>query len=137
MIVVDAGPLVAAAATRDRHHHRCIEMLSRSLDALVVPALVVTEVAYFLSDRIGPHAELAFARSLEQGELLVEPVEPADWPRIVELQGQYIDLGLGIVDASIVAACERLEVETLATLDRRHFGAVRPRHCDAFTLLPA
>ena len=98
--------------------------------------LVVTEVAYFLADRLGPAAELAFARALRAGELAVEPVEPADWPRIEELVSRYHDLPLGIVDASVVATCERLGETTLATLDRRHFAAVRPLHADAFVLVP-
>jgi uncharacterized protein len=48
----------------------------------------------------------------------------------------YRDLPLGTVDASIVAAAERLGITDVATVDRRHFGVVRPRHVDAFTLLP-
>ena len=136
MLVVDAGPLVAAASTRDRNHDRCVALLTHASAPLIVPALVVTEVAYFLGDRIGHAAEQAFARSLRDGELHVEPVEPSDWIRISELLGEYSDLPLGIVDASIVATCERLGVSTLATLDRRHFSIVRPRHREALTLLP-
>jgi predicted nucleic acid-binding protein len=136
MLIVDAGPLVAAASTRDRHHGRCVELLANAPGPLVVPTLVVTEVAYFLADRIGPNAEAAFAASLRAGELLAEPVEPADWDRIVELLDQYADLDLGIVDASVVAACERLGETELATLDRRHFSVVRPRHCPALRLVP-
>ena len=136
MLIVDAGPLVAAAATADRNHERCIALLSQASRPLIVPALVVTEVAYFLGDRIGHRAEQAFARSFSDGELLVEPVEPSDWARIAELLEQYRDLPLGIVDASVVATCERLGVENLATLDHRHFSVVRPRHCATLTLLP-
>lgn len=136
LLVVDAGPLVAAAATRDRNHQRCVALLSQVQGPLVVPALVVTEVAYFLADRIGPGAEQAFARSFREGELVAEPVEAQDWARITELIEQYADLQLGIVDASVVTACERLGVASLATLDRRHFSVVRPRHCDALILLP-
>ena len=136
MLVVDAGPIVAAAATRDRYHAACVSLLASAPRPLVVPALVVTEVAYFLSDRIGDVAERAFARSLARDELLVEPVEPRDWLRIEELLDEYADLPLGIVDASVIAACERLGATELATLDRRHFSVVRPRHCPALELLP-
>ena len=136
MLVVDAGPLVAAAARRDRNHVRCVELLSQATRPLVVPALVVTEVAYVLADRLGRVAEDAFARSLRDGELVAEPVEPSDWTRISELLDAYADLPLGIVDASIVALSERLRATTLATLDRRHFSVVRPRHCSALELLP-
>lgn len=137
MLVVDAGPLVAAAARDDRVHAACRRLLSETPGPLVVPSLVVTEVAYILGNRIGPHAEGAFARSVAAGELLIEPTEPRDWPRISELVDRYADLPLGIVDASVVAACERLGATTLATLDQRHFSVVRPRHCSALTLVPA
>ena len=136
MLVVDAGPLVASAATRDQNHRRCVDLLTEAPPPLIVPALVVTEVAYFLYDRIGPAAERAFASSIRRGELLVEQVEPADWDRIDELLEEYADLPLGIVDASVVVACERLGETKLATLDHRHLAVVRPRHCAALTLLP-
>jgi uncharacterized protein len=136
MLIVDAGPLYAAAARRDRNHRRSVDLLSTAPRPLLVPALVVTEVAYLLGDRIGAHAELAFARSLERGELLVEPMLDSDWPRIAELTEQYKDLPLGIVDASVIALAERRRLDTIATLDHRHFATVKPRHIDAFTLVP-
>jgi len=136
VLLVDAGPLYAAAATRDRNHERCVELLSTAQRPLLVPALVVTEVAYLLGDRIGPHAEVAFARSLERGEILVEPVLDSDWPRIAALTDQFADLPLGLVDASVVALAERRELTTIATLDHRHFATVRPLHVDAFELVP-
>jgi uncharacterized protein len=73
---------------------------------------------------------------LAAGELLLEPVDPADLLRIAELVAVYGDLPLGTVDGSVVAAAERLGATTLATLDRRHFGVVRPAHVEAFELLP-
>lgn len=134
MLIVDSGPLVAAAATRDRNHGRCVDLLSNAEGPLLVPMLVVTEVAYFLTDRIGTAAERAFASALRGGELLCEPVDPADWSRIVQVLDEYAEIGL--VDASVVATCERLGQTKLATLDRRHFSLVRPHHCQALTLLP-
>jgi len=50
--------------------------------------------------------------------------------------GQYRDLPLGTVDASVVATAERLNAREIATLDRRHFTVVRPADIDDFTLLP-
>lgn len=136
MLIVDAGPLYAAAARRDKHHERSVELLSSAARPLLVPALVLTEVSYLLSDRIGADAEVAFVRSVADGELLVEPVLDSDWVRIVELMEQYLDMPLGVVDASIVALAERRGLEVIATLDQRHFRAVRPRHITAFKLVP-
>jgi predicted nucleic acid-binding protein len=136
VLIVDAGPLYAAAARKDKHHEQAVALLSVSARPLLVPALVVTEVAYLLADRIGAHAELAFARALAAGELVLEPVLDSDWDRIAELMEQYLDLPLGIVDASVIALAERRGVDVIATLDRRHFSFVRPHHVEAFTLLP-
>jgi uncharacterized protein len=49
---------------------------------------------------------------------------------------RYRDLPLGTVDASVVAAAERLEVTEIAATDRRHFDVVRPAHVDTFEVLP-
>jgi predicted nucleic acid-binding protein len=136
MLVVDTGPLVATAASDDRDHERCATFLAHARKPLVVPALVIAEVAYLLARRIGQAAEEGFARSFREGELIAEPIEPPDWARIVELLGKYADVRLGTVDASVVAACERLGVVTLATLDHRHFTVVRPAHADGFELVP-
>lgn len=136
MLLVDAGPLYAAAARRDRNHRRSVELLSRAERPLLVPALVVTEVAYLLAERIGAHAELAFTRSIAEGELVVEPVLDPEWQRIAELTEQYLDLPLGIVDASVVALAERHGADTIATFDHRHFSVVRPRHTSTFALVP-
>src|SRR5271155_3323591 len=116
MLIIDAGPLYAAAATQDNDHSRCVELLTRAPRPLLVPELVVTEVSYLLGDRIGPHAEIAFAQAIAGGE------------RIAELTEQYGDLPLGIVDASVVVLAERHAAHEIATLDRRHFAVVRPRH---------
>jgi predicted nucleic acid-binding protein len=101
-----------------------------------VPQLVVTEVAYFIEARLGSRAEAQFIGDLAAGNLLTEPVLPADWIRIAELLLTYHDLRLGTVDASVVATAERLGVTAVATLDRRHFSVVRPKHVRAFELLP-
>jgi predicted nucleic acid-binding protein len=136
VLVVDSGPLYAAAATDDRNHRRSIDLLARAEPPLLVPALVVTEVAYLLADRIGAHAEAAFCRSIADGELVVEPVFDSEWERIAGLVEQYRDLPLGVVDASVVVLAERHRAGAIATFDRRHFSVVRPRHASAFELVP-
>lgn len=45
-------------------------------------------------------------------------------------------MALGTVDASVIAAAERIGITTIATLDRRPVSAVRPRPVEAFTLPP-
>jgi uncharacterized protein len=103
---------------------------------LLVPILVVAEVAYLLGSRLGAESEVRFLGALAAGRLLAEDVAAEDWLRVAQLVARYRNLPLGTVDASVVAASERLGITTLLTLDRRHFGVVRPSHAAAFELLP-
>jgi len=96
----------------------------------------VSEVAYLLATRLGAESEIRFLGDLTSGAFTTEMVHASDWLRVAELVARYSDLPLGAVDASIVAAAERLEAVEIATLDHRHFGVVRPRHAPSFTLLP-
>lgn len=98
--------------------------------------LVISEAAYLLGRELGTDAEIALLGDLLDGQLTAIPVEPSDWARTIDLVWTYRDLRLGTVDASVVATAERLKVRHIATLDRRHFSAIRPAHVDAFELLP-
>jgi predicted nucleic acid-binding protein len=98
--------------------------------------MVVAEAGYLICRQLGPLAEARLYRALAAAELLVESLTVADWARVHELVSGYASLPLGGTDAGVVAVAERLGVTTIATLDRRHFTVVRPRHCEAFELLP-
>jgi predicted nucleic acid-binding protein len=73
---------------------------------------------------------------LASGELHLEATTTGDLARMAELVRTYADFPLGAADASVIAVAERLDVTQIATIDHRHFRVVRPRHCDAFNLLP-
>ncbi len=96
--------------------------------------MIVAEVCYFLNLRAGPAVEAAFLRSINHFEIEAPQVD--DWLRIADLVEQYADFPLGGTDASIIALAERLDTDVIITLDRRHFGAIRPRHVESLRLLP-
>jgi uncharacterized protein len=98
--------------------------------------LVLSEVTYLVRERLHLDAELRLLADLAVGNFIADPVQPTDWLRIGQLVERYADLPLDTVDASVVAAAERLGTTTIATLDRRHFSVVRPKHVAAFQLLP-
>lgn len=134
LAVVDTGPLYAAVDEDDADHERCRAVLEDATRRLVIPALVVAEVTYLIGTRLGADVEARFLKSLAR--LDVEAPSPEDWPRMAELVEQYGDFPLGGIDASVIALAERLEVDTIATLDERHFRAVRPKHRRAFRIVP-
>jgi len=135
-VLVDAGPLYAYVDADDAQHSACADLLATHDGALVIPQLVITEVAYLLATRLGTRAELLFLADIASGAFGTEPVAPADWLRIVDLVARYRDFPLGTVDASVLACAERLGVTTIATLDHRHFAAVIPAHTSSLELLP-
>ena len=100
----------------------------------MVPVLSVAEAAHLIARRAGAPAEARFLADLAAGDFAVEPVHAAGGERTVELVVRYRDMRLGTTGASVVAAAERLGITRVATLDRRHFAAVRPRHVEAFEL---
>ena len=128
--------ILAVADDADPDHHRCQDVLDRQPGPLVTTALVVAEAGWLIERQLGPAAEAAFYTSIADGDLTVETLTGVDWARIAELVETYGDLGLGGVDASLVAIAERLNVTAIATLDHRDFTVVRPRHVDVFELLP-
>ena len=132
--VVDSGPLYAAVDADDDDHARCLEVLQRADLDLVVPALVVAEVAYLVGRRLGAGVEAAFLRGL--AELEVEAPIVEDWTAIAELVERYGDFPLGGTDASVAVLADRLGTDLIVTLDRRHFGAVRSSSGRPFRLLP-
>ncbi len=80
---------------------------------------------YLLGTRLGVEPEVRFLGVVAAGNLIVEPVAASDWMRIAELVAQYGDLPLGTVDASVLAAAERLGLDAIAPIDRRHFTDVQ------------
>jgi predicted nucleic acid-binding protein len=132
--IVDSGPLYAAIDTDDRNHRRCVEVFDRDDLELVVPALVVAEVTYFLGQRLGPSTEAAFLRGLAAVE--VEAPTPDEWEAVAELVERYGDFPLGGADASVIVLAERLKTDVIITLDRRHFQAIRRRNGGGYQLLP-
>ena len=139
MIVCDTGPLVAAADRDDQHNRACTDLLTGlhlARRTIFVPAPVVAEVGYLLARSGGPTVEAAFLRSIVHQTITIVDLELVDYERMAELVEIYADFPLGTTDAAVIAVAERLGIVEIATLDRRHFHTVRPRHASNFTLLP-
>ena len=103
----------------------------------MIPSPVLPELDYWCNAKGFPRAFDEVLRNVRRGALLVEQVVDDDYERILELRSQYRDLRVGFVDAAVLAIVERLGETRLATLDRRHFSVMRPRHVAALELLPA
>ncbi len=134
LAVVDSGPLYATLDRDDDDHAASVEAMDREGLRLVIPMLVVAEVSYLASTRLGADVEAQFIAGL--AELDVDAPPPSEWARMSELILDYADFPLGAADASVIALAERVQTPYVITLDHRHFRAVRPKHCSALELLP-
>lgn len=135
-VLADTGALYALLDRDDAWHQRVRDWWEGTAETIRVPVVVLPELAYLLSRRIGPSAELAFVEAVTAGEFTTEPLLDDDIARAAELMAAYADTPLGFVDSAVAAAAERLGIVRLLTTDRRHFGLIRPRHAPAFRLLP-
>ena len=124
MIVADTGAIVALVDSDDSHH----EVLRRSFEAQpdqwVLPWAILPEVDYIVSSRLGPATARAFRADLAQALFYVEWDGASDLKRARELDEQYADLSLGLVDAVVMAIAERIGARAIATLDLRDFAPV-------------
>lgn len=60
---------------------------------MIVPTLVVAEVAYLVERELGAGSDAAFYRSIANGELAIEPVADDDWERMAQLVEQCRTFG--------------------------------------------
>lgn len=135
-ILMDTGPLYALADRDDDYHQVVSQFINTNRELLVIPVTVLPECCYLLRKFLGFGAEQSVVESVSRGEMRLENLSRADMIRVGEVLFQYGSSGVDFVDASIVAIAERLAITRLLTVDRMHFTMIRPRHCDAFQLLP-
>jgi predicted nucleic acid-binding protein len=138
--LLDSGPLVAAANRKDLDHQRCLQLFRDLPGPFLLPDTVLIEACWVIGDRIGAKSHALFleavAAELGRDRYRLIALTPADLTRMAELVSQYSDLRLDPTDASVMAIAERLGVRQVATLDRRDFSAVRPRHAEVFSIVP-
>lgn len=135
-LILDTGPLYASLDRNDDYHGACRALLERTDEPLVIPSPVLVEVDYWIHARLHPGVLVALLEDIESGAYRIEDLREDDYRRVRQLCRQYDDADIGFVDAAVLAIAERLNEPKLATLDRRHFGVLRPRHIDALILLP-
>jgi uncharacterized protein len=135
-LILDTGPLFASLDRRDAYHQASRALLEGANEPLVIPSPVLVEVDYWVRKWLGAGALAALLDDMLAGAFTVEDLVLGDYQRIREICDRYADADIGFVDAAVLAVTERLREPKLATLDRRHFSLLRPRHVDALVLLP-
>ena len=125
MIVADTGAILALLDRGDRHHTAMRELYENSPDDWLLPWAILPEVDYLVASQLGARAQEAFLGDLADGSFAVDFGKPDDIVRASAIGRKYRGLSLGLVDAVVIAVAERTRADAIATLDLRHFGAVK------------
>jgi len=134
--IIDAGFLYALVDEADEHNFAVTEVMKKYRGRIVLPVPAITETAYLVKKFCGVTALADFLESLTTIEYEFETPTAEDYKRAAEILRKYNDANIDFVDACIVAIAERLNITKILTVDRRHFGIFKPRHCEAFEILP-
>jgi len=139
-IVTDTGGLLRALActANGKPTFPEYENVLTSASLIIVPALVLAEVDYFLREN-RPAMRKLVAEIFDPGTRYeYERPLPSDIVRALELDARFKNLRLGLVDGTVIAVAERRHVYRILTTDRRDFGAIRvgPRFGRTLELLP-
>jgi predicted nucleic acid-binding protein len=125
VIVADTGAVLALLDNGDRHHKAVRELYDERPEAWLLPWAILPEVDYLVGSQLGARAQDAFLEDVAEGSFTVEYGKHADVVRAHAIGRKYRTLGLGLVDAVVIAIAERVRADAIATLDLRHFGAVK------------
>ena len=125
MIVADTGAVLALLDAEDPHHAALAGVYRQRPADWLLPWAILPEVDYLAGAHLGRRVQRAFLDDLAAGAFAVEWGSAADLRRAAEIDGGYAALGLGLVDAAVLAVAERVGARAIATLDLRHFGTLR------------
>jgi predicted nucleic acid-binding protein len=136
-LICDTSGVLALYDASNADHAATVAIVEDESGDLLLPVVLLAEVDYLLHTQLGVDAARDFLRALEHEEFKVVALEKSDVIRYAEIVDQYRDLEIGLADAALIAAAERLGIVRLLSFDHRHFRAITPRNSTHFVLLPA
>jgi predicted nucleic acid-binding protein len=131
-ILIDSGPLIALFDRNDKYHLASIKFIKDNNSELVTTLASVTETLHLLD--FNRNAQIDFLDWVKAGAVTLEPISSDDLHRIKELIIKYLDLPMDFADACLVLLGEKLNINTVATIDR-DFDVYRLKGKKPFTTL--
>jgi predicted nucleic acid-binding protein len=134
-VVLDTSIIVALAIADEPDHDAVRDWVMAEFDELVTTPLVLAEVDHVIQRRAGSTVAERVLTDFRNGAYRVHwwPDAVAESLDVLRAERR---LGIGVVDASLVALAGRLRTSRVATLDQRHFRRLGTKG-KSFTILPA
>jgi uncharacterized protein len=135
-LIVDTSALLAYFDAAEPDHPAVARVIDDSEDSLVVSPYVMAELDYLVATRVSVDAEIVALRELSSGAWDLAEFGVAELEQATSVIEKYRDQRIGLADASNVVLADRYRTRTIVTLDRRHFGVLRPLSGGRFAVLP-
>lgn len=115
-ILIDSGPLIALFDASDVHHQRSVHFLQKNNFPLVTTIASITETLHLLD--FNRNAQIDFLEWINRGAVEIAQIDNYDFARLKELTEKYRDLPMDFADCCLVYLAEKLDITTIATIDR-------------------
>lgn len=125
MIIADTGAMIALVDRKDPNHRVMLSAYEEHSNDWVLPWAILPEVDYLLGAHVSAAAQDAFLADVSDGAYAIEWGSEEDLDDALRITRQYKALKLGLVDAVVIALATRHRAKAIASLDVRHFGAVK------------
>lgn len=115
-ILLDSGPLIALFDSSDKYHSDSVNFIKTNKFPLVTTIASVTETLHLLD--FNRNAQIDFIEWVHRGAVEIQNIENSDFGRLKELTEKYRDLPMDFADSCLVYLAEKLDLNTIATIDR-------------------
>ena len=115
-ILIDSGPLIALFDASDKYHSEAVNFIKTNKFPLVTTIASVTEALHLLD--FNRNAQIDLIEWISRGAVEIENIENNDFGRLKELTEKYRDLPMDFADSCLVYLAEKLNLNTIATIDR-------------------
>jgi predicted nucleic acid-binding protein len=134
VILADTSGLLSLYNRREPTHPSVGEAVAQEQGPFVVSPYVIAELDYLVATRLGTDAEQRVLAELASPAYVLATVDRDDLRACTELISRYA--GIGVTDASLLVLADRLGIDRVLTLDRRHFEVARTPSGRALAIVP-
>ena len=115
-ILIDSGPLIALFDASDKYHHEAVNFVKTNKLPLITTLASITETLHLLD--FNRNAQIDFLEWVHRGAVEIYNIENSDFNRLKALTEKYRDLPMDFADSCLVYLAEKLNLNTIATIDR-------------------
>lgn len=115
-VLIDSGPLIALFDASDKYHQDAMDFIKRNKFKIVTTIASITETLHLLD--FNRNAQIDFLEWVHRGAVEIHNIENTDFQRLKELTEKYRDLPMDFADSCLVYLAEKLNLNTIATIDR-------------------